>query len=214
MADEWWDTDAEIEAEPGVPVEPEPRGLSEIELYNAPKTITASWVEKQLTKAEWKSFKNSRLGPHLIEAMCKDASKGLSKRAIMARAGYSLDSWYLWVQKAEEGVEPYSLWYRCMLIAIAKAEGELIDLVKLGAQGDWKAAKWLLEQLNKGEYGPTPVQQTVNVHGDVNQTNEHSVNYLSQDDAVDVARIMQQIGVIPRSAPPAIEGEVIDESDD
>lgn len=211
---EWWEIPAEVEAEPSkLPAKREPEGLSETELYRAPKKVTAQWVEAQLSKQEWRehSRTTSKLTPQLIASMAIDASKGLSKRTIMARAGYNPVMWDRWLRKAEEGQEPYALWWRCMLISMANVEEDLLATVRMHTETDWKAAKWMLEQINKEEYSPNPkIASTINVHGDVK--NENSVNYMSQEDAVSVARILQTIGALPKGE--VIEAEVIDEESD
>lgn len=208
---EWWDIPAEVEAEPSkLPAKRQPEGLSETDLYRSPKKVTARWAEAQLSKSEWRDHAKtaSKLTPQLMESMSLDASKGLSKRAIMARAGYHPVMWDRWVKKAEEGQEPYALWYRCMLISMSQVEESLLDTVRLHTATDWKAAKWMLEQINKDDYGPAPTTNaTINVNGDV--TNENSVNYLSQDDAVSVARILKGIGALPSED--VIEGEIVEE---
>lgn len=207
---EWWETDVSLEVSPAKTVaKPDPPELSETDLYRAPRQVTIKWVEAQLPRRDWEENR-SNLNPQLITAMAKDAAKGLSKRTIMARAGFGPRTWDLWVRKAEEGLEPYGVWYRSMLISFANKEEELLDMVDIGAQTDWKAAKWRLEQLNREDYGEVKgAVPTVNINGDVKQ--ENSVNYLSQDDALQVAGILKTIGALGKSE--VVDAEIVEEGD-
>lgn len=207
---EWWEVETDVESNPGLPVKREPAELSQVDLYRAPKKITAKWVVGQLPMSDWDGFHNKRLNPHLIEAMAKDAARGLSKRAIMARAGYHVRTWSNWVKWAEEGQEPYALWYRCMLVSFASKEEEMLDLIDTHAETDWKAAKFRLEALNREEYGQTAgTATTVNVHGDVKAGDTNSINYFTQEEALNVASIMQAIGALPQA--PVVDAEVVEE---
>lgn len=217
MSDEWWDTPVEIEAEAGPPAVRKPRELDEVQKYRMPSTVTAKWVEAQLTKKEWADIKRTqtslKLNPYLIDSMCRDAKKGLSKRSIMARAGYNVQTWDRWEEKAAAGQQPYALWYSCMMLSISTVEEDLVDTIRLQAQSDWKAGKWLLEQLNKDEYSPTPKNQIVNVAGDVHAETTTSVNYMDDQKALEVAKLLQGFGVIPQIEN-VIEGEVIEDASD
>lgn len=211
MGEEWWAQEVETDAQPGLPVVKKPKIVDEVDSYRIPTNVTAAWIRSQLTKQEWDDIKSTQnrllLNPELIASMCKDAKKGLSKRSIMARHGYSVQTWGAWERKAADGMQPYALWYTCMMISISSVEEELMDNIRDAGREDWKASKWLLEQLNKDEYGPTPKGATVNINGDVN--NETSVNHVSPSEAMNIAKIMQAIGALPE--PEVLEGEVIED---
>lgn len=215
MSDEWWAAETEVESTPGPPAVRKPRELDEVDKYRMPDRVTAKWVESQLTKAEWAEVKrtqgSNKINPHLIESMCRDAKKGLSKRSIMARAGMAVTTWNLWERKAAEGLQPYSLWYQCMMLAVSSVEEDLIDSIKLAGMGDWKASKWLLEQINKEEYSPAPKNQVINVAGDVT-SEQTSINYMSEDDSIQVAKLLQSIGAIPE-IDNVVEGEIVENND-
>ncbi len=221
MSDEWWDSSEVEDAPSRLPAKKVPKEMSNVDRYRMPDTPTAPWIEAQLTKKEWAEIKRTqgvtKLNPHLIEGMCEDAKKGLSKRSIMARAGYSLSTWYTWEKKAAQGLQPYSLWYQCMMISVSSVEEDLLENIKMAGMADWKASKWLLEQLNKDEYAPvTQRSTTVNVQGDLNATstdNSSSVNYMDDTKALEVARLLQQFGVVPTQIDNVVEGEVVDEGD-
>lgn len=214
MSDEWWAAETEVEVQPGKKPVRKPAELDEVDKYRMPKTINAKWVEAQLSKTQWSQIKRTQSGtalnPHLIESMCKDAQKGLSKRSIMARSGYSVQTFYAWERKAAEGIEPYALWYKCLLLSISNVEEDLIKNIRLASMEDWKAAKWLLEMQNKDEYGATPTTQITNIAGDVKA--ENSVNYMTEDDALQVAKLLQSFGAVPQ-IDNVVEGEVVEDED-
>jgi hypothetical protein len=215
MSDEWWAAEIDVTDEAGPPAVRKPRELDEVDKYRMPTVVTAKWAQAQLSKAEWAQIKRTqgslKLNPYMIESMCKDARKGLPKRAIMARAGYHVNTWHVWERKAADGIQPYTLWYQCMMLSISSVEEELLDDIRMQTQGDWKAAKWLLEQLNKDEYGPTPSTQITNITA--NEVNaEKSVNYMTEDDALQVARLLQSIGAVPQ-IDNVVEGEVVEDED-
>lgn len=215
---EWWDNETEVEAEAGLPAKRQPKEFTEVEQYKLPSVITAKWIKAQLTKDEWVEVDSTqgsnKLNPFLIESMCRDAKKGLSKRSIMARAGYAATTWNLWERKAAEGELIYALWYRCMMVAVSSKEEKLLEKIEMAGDDDWKAAKWLLETLNRDEYGPTPKSQTVNIAGDVHSESTSSVNYLSQEESVDVLKLLQGFGVKNLARPEidnVVEGEVVED---
>ncbi len=217
MSEEWWEAETEVEATPGPPAVRKPKELDSVDAYRLPTTITAAWIEKQLTKSEWAQIKRSHprltLNPYIIENMARDAKKGLSKRSIMARAGLSASTWTHWEHKAAEGEQPYLLWYQMMMYSISSVEEDLIENIKMAGMADWKASKWLLEQLNKEEYSPTPKNQIVNVAGDVKtENNTNSINYMSDEKALEVAQLLQNFGVVPQIEN-VVEGEVVENDD-
>jgi len=179
-----------------------------------PDTLTVRWIHAQLPKETWDWVKDTKpkckINGYLIKAMSDDAKKGASKRAIMAKAGYNVATWGVWERKAMEGEQPYLLWYQCMMHSFASVEDELLEAVRMSASTDWRAAKWMLEQINKDEYSPTPKNQTVNIAGDVNTRSKTSVNYMSDENALEVAQLLQQFGVVPQLEN-VVEGEVIED---
>lgn len=181
-----------------------------------PSTLSVRWIHAQLPRETWEWIKDTKpkckINGYLIESMCKDAKKGASKRAIMAKAGYNVATWDVWERKAVVDQEqPYLLWYQCMMHSFASIEDELRENVRLHAQSDWRAAKWMLEQINKDEYAPTPKNQTVNISGDVhNKTdNKTSINTMSDETALQVAQLLQGYGVVPQID----EAEVVEETE-
>lgn len=215
MSNEWWAEETEVEAEAGPPAVRKPKELDEVDKYRMPKTVTAKWVQAQLSKTEWAQVKRTQgsnlLNPHLIESMCRDAQKGLSKRSIMARAGYAVSTWNQWERKAAEGIQPYALWYQCVMLSYSSVEEEEMQKIRLAGLEDWKASKWILEQLNKDEYGPTPKTQITNISGDVSSTTEQSINFMSEDEAIKVAQLLRDIKAIPQ-VENVVEGEIVEDN--
>lgn len=206
MSNGWWD-ESEVEATPSkgnLPAVPEE--FSEAELYRVPERLTAGWIERQIPKSVWKESR-SKLNPHLILSMAEDAGKGISKRAIMARAGYSVNTWHAWVKRAAAGEPVYELWYKCILFAASSKEAELIEKVDGAATSDWRAAKWLLEQINKEEYAEATGNLTVNVDNSKDKT---TINSISDNNAVSVAKILQELGV---AGGDVVDGEVVEDED-
>lgn len=185
-----------------------------------PDTLTVRWIHAQLPRETWEWIKDTKpkckINGYLIESMCKDAKKGASKRAIMARAGYHVSTWNQWEAKAQAGEQPYLLWYQCIMHAMASIEEDLLESVRVAALGDWKAAKWMLEQINKDEYSPTPKSQTVNIAGDVHQKTDTtaSVNYMSNDTALEVAKLLQGFGVVPEITDGSVDAEVVEDGEE
>lgn len=214
MSDEWWAAETEVEVEAGKPAVRKPADLDEVDKYRMPPKVTPKWIEAQLSKAEWSQIKrtqkNCKLNPYLIDAMCADARKGLSKRSIMSRAGYHVATWNSWENKAAQGIQPYALWYQCMMLSISSVEEDLVKNIRLASLEDWKAAKWLLEMQNRDEYGASPSTQITNITGDV--VEEKSVNYMTEDDALQVAKLLQSFGAVPQ-IDNVVEGEVVEDAD-
>lgn len=199
---EWWDG-SEIEGvSPGKKLPVPAQEFSEAELYRVPDRLSAGWIEKQLPRSVWKDNR-SKLNPHVIASMCDDARKGLSKRAIMARAGFGLQTWNQWEHKAADDSPVYALWYMCMIHSISSVEEELIGTIRDATENDWKAAKWLLERINKEEYSDAPAG--VNIH--LNKTeNQTTINTITDEDSLAIAAILKEIGAVPDAE--IIEGEV------
>lgn len=224
--DEWWVDALELDGDTE-PVNPDEVAITadstDLEIAGAnrlpglpqvfmPPNITQEWVRSQVDLTQWPA--GSALNPALIVELCKYARKGLSKRGMMARVGLAVNTWYAWEAKAREGLEPYATCMRAVSYSASQVEEELLDKVKMGADTDWKAAKWLLEMGNREEYGSGDkggTQVTIN-NGDVTN-NTASVNYVTQDDALEIATLLEGIGALKKSNHPVLEGEVLDDDD-
>lgn len=202
--------EAEIDLDgvgPGKELEARPPGMTSVELSLLPDKLTVEWISRQVPKKTWRA-NQTILNPHLIHKMHKDIRKGLSQRAVAARAGITHTTWYRWERQAAQEIEPYATWYRCMLHGVALLEDELIDHVRTAAGADWKAATWLLGKINREEYAETKGSTTTNVHieGDVGA--KQTVNSLDNDDAERIARIMGRIGALP-----TVDVEIVEEGE-
>lgn len=224
MSDDWWETTAapteEVYPAPRQPNLPSRLESDEYEQFRMPERLSDSWVRSQMTKAQWEKAPRAggvRMNPAMVVAMMDDAKKGLSKRSIMARAGLPNGTWARWERMASdrEAHPFFALWHLCMIHAISSVEEDLLDSVKMAAISDWKAAKWLLEQINKEEYAPAAAGSNitqVNVDASTKSTNVNSVNYVSEEKALEVGKLLMSLGVIP-SEDNAIDAIVEEEAE-
>lgn len=175
-----------------------------------PDTITKAWVEAQLPKSVW-SRKNAKLNPSVIAEMSKIAAKTPSKRGLMARFGLHLNTYYLWERKAAAGEQPYALWHQCIMHGFSQLEDELLDNVRGHAVTDWKAAAWYLARLNREEYGEKQSTTQISVQGEGGS--KVTINRITDDDAMAIARIMGEIGALPAGDADVVDGEVVGEDE-
>lgn len=81
----------------------------------------------------------------LIEKLCSYVRMGVSI-AISAQAeGIPVDIVQDWLIKSESGQEPYSTFAK--RIMQAKAQGEILHIQRIVAQGSAKESQWLLERM-------------------------------------------------------------------
>lgn len=176
-----------------------------------PDTITKTWVEAQLPKSVWAEARRGggKCTPSVIAEMAKVASKTPSKRGLMARFGLTVRTYYLWEQKAAQGMQPYALWHQCVMHGFSQIEEELLDNIRGHAVSDWKAAAWYLARLNREEFGEKQPTTEISVSSD--GASKVTINRITDDDALAIARIMNEIGALPSSESNVIEGEVVRE---
>jgi len=177
-----------------------------------PDKITKAWVEAQLPQSVWKKHKNNRCTPTIIAEMARVAGKTPSKRGLMARFGLTHQTYYVWERKAAQGEQPYALWHQCVMHGFSQIEDELLDNIRGHAVVDWKAAAWYLARLNREEFGEKQATTQISVQGEGGS--KVTINRITDDDAMAIAKIMDQIGALP-AAPSndVIEGEVVSESE-
>lgn len=174
-----------------------------------PDTITRAWVEAQLPASTWK--KARKLSPGVIAEMAKIAGKTPSRRGMMARFGLAISTYYQWERKAAQGEQPYALWHQCIMHGFSQLEEELLDNVRGHAVSDWKAAAWYLARINREEYGEKQSSTQIEVKGEGGS--KVTINRITDDDAMAIARIMGDIGALPSADPKVIEGEVVREDE-
>ena len=175
-----------------------------------PDTITKTWVESQLPASVWNRNKASKCTPVLIAEMSKTAAKTPSKRGMMARYGLTIKTYYMWERKAANGEQPYALWHQCIMHGFSQLEEELLDNVRGHAVSDWKAAAWYLARLNREEYGEKQPTTEIQVNSD--GASKVTINRITDDDAMAIARIMNDIGALS-GGDNVIEGEVVREDE-
>lgn len=205
-------TDIEVaESERSAEVEKLPPQFEES--AQIPEKITATWVRAQLPKSTWDRHKSNKCTPSVIAEMAKVASKTPSKRGMMARFGFHVQTYYLWERKAAQGEQPYALWHQCVMHGFSQLEEELLDNVRGHAVADWKAAAWYLARLNREEYGEKQATTQISVQGE--SGSKVTINRITDDDALAIARIMDEIGALPsgQASGNVIEGEVVQEDE-
>lgn len=182
-----------------------------------PKKLSVEWIREQLPAEFWENLHhNCQCVPETIYIMSEYARRTPSKRAIAVRAGLHERIWSQWEERAQNGEQPYLLWYQCMAYALSELEEELLDNIRGAAMSDWKAATWMLGKINKAEFSDSRGgSNTVDNRSGDNSTNiqiegdKLTVNSLSRDDAARISEIFQEIGAF--SKPEALEsGEVVD----
>lgn len=174
-----------------------------------PSRLSPNWVEGQLQKAVWKDTR-SAINPQSICFMAGLRAQAMSIKGVMARMGLSPGAWHSWMKRAREGEQPYLLWSQCMGHAQADMEEELLDNVRNAATTDWKASSWLLGKMQPDDYSDKigTTNNTINVHGDVN-TQQTTVNSISNEELQDVMGIMNEINVLKRLEP--VDAEIVEE---
>lgn len=209
--DRYWGDEAEIklpDLTKAQKLPPQPVLFSAEAESFVPDKLTIAWVEAQLPAGVWKENRSS-LTPSMVKYMAELAGKGCSKRAILARCGFNVNTWANWEKRAAEGEQPYALWYQLVQYYWAGKEIELLSVIDRHANLDWKAAQFRLKTLNRDEYHEaSPVAgTTVNINNNDNSKTETTINRLEAADVVRIAAIMGQVGVV---GPAAIEGTVVD----
>jgi transposase len=92
--------------------------------------------------------------PEIQEIMLESVSMGLPIRFACDRAGISHTAHYEWLQKAEEGLQPYADYAYAM--KKAKADAVLVRLSRIDAAaeaGAWQADMTYLERVYPEEFG-------------------------------------------------------------
>lgn len=212
---DFWNTDqSEIEVEESEKVSTEIAKLPPQfpETAAIPDTITKTWVEAQLPKSAWSKSKQAKCTPSVIAEMAKVAAKTPSKRGLMARFGLSVATYYKWERQAALGEQPYALWHQCIMHGFSQLEEELLDNVRGHAVTDWKAAAWYLARLNREEFGEKQSTTQISVQGEGGS--KVTINRITDDDAMAIARIMGDIGALPAGKGEVIEGEVVREDEE
>lgn len=87
----------------------------------------------------------SKMTPPVVETICDGIRKGLSYKLAAQRAGVGFDAFNRW-RKSNRAFRDQ--------VEVAEAEGAYanIERIDTAAQGDWKAAAWLLERRHPEAY--------------------------------------------------------------
>ncbi len=207
--DFWNEENSEIEITDttGAEVETYAPQFTEPETAALPAKFTKTWVSAQLPKSAWPTHGNAVISPILIAEMAEAAKMSTSKRALMARFGLNLSTWYEWERRAAKGDRPYVLWHQCIMHSLSQVEEEMLENIRGHAVTDWKAAAWYLQRLNRDEYSDKQPSTQVTVQNEGGS--KVTINRITEDDARQIANIMGQIGALPPED--VVDGEVVDE---
>lgn len=185
-----------------------------------PHKITAEWVREQLPKKVWDTVKRNggQCSPETIHCMADIARRTPSKRSISIRAGLHPKTWQRWEALAEQGEQPYLLWYQCMALSLSELEEEMLDNIRGAAVSDWKAATWMLSKINKEEFaeqkgGGDSSSTSIEIKNDKNSA-KVTINTLTREDTEKIGAIFQQIGAFqPQEleSGEVVDGEVVEE---
>lgn len=91
--------------------------------------------------------------PENIAKVCAALRLGVSQECAATSAGLCDRTFYTWMEKGREGIEPYAQFLREVHAAENDAERELVELIKASAPDDWKAGAWLLERRHPRRWG-------------------------------------------------------------
>ena len=93
--------------------------------------------------------------PEVIEAVREAMETGATQRIAQDYAGISETSWYEWMTKGAQGVEPYAEFAAAVKAGKGTGAVRNLKIIKAAAPNDWKAAAWMLERVHnywKGEH--------------------------------------------------------------
>jgi hypothetical protein len=91
--------------------------------------------------------------PETTAKICAALRLGVSQECAATSAGITERSFYIWLEKGREGLEPYVQFLQEVHAAENDAEMELVNLIKASAQDDWKAGAWILERRHPRRWG-------------------------------------------------------------
>tara|TARA_Y100000310_G_scaffold216327_1_gene217368 strand:+ start:261 stop:632 length:372 start_codon:yes stop_codon:yes gene_type:complete len=90
----------------------------------------------------------SKLTPEVQENIARAITAGNYQDVAAQYAGISPATFYLWMQKAEDGKHPFLEFSEAIKKAHADYEVRNVAIIGSAAQKTWQAAAWLLERRN------------------------------------------------------------------
>lgn len=96
----------------------------------------------------------SKLTPRTVAAVLQNIANGGYIEAACVAAGICKQTYYNWLERAEEDPEScYAEFAEMLERARAQAEIDNISIIKGAAATNWQAAAWLLERTQPDKYG-------------------------------------------------------------
>jgi transposase len=84
----------------------------------------------------------------IAKELCDYLRAGLPVSTACARAGIGRSTYHRWIQRGEQGEEPFATFRDASKRARAEAESEVLEGIKAaGVAGQWQAYAWLAERL-------------------------------------------------------------------
>lgn len=108
-----------------------------------------------------------------IDEVCEGVKVGMTVNNACRAAGVNPTTYYVWRQKAKDGVEPYAGLYERIITAMAQGERTLAGRVFKASEDDWRAALAILERTHGKRWG-----RTMDVRAKVN----HVISKMSDDE--------------------------------
>jgi hypothetical protein len=103
--------------------------------------------------------------PEKVAQICEFLRQGVSQECAATSAGLCERTFYVWLEKGREGVEPYVQFLQQVNAAENDAERMLVDTIRTQAAEDWKAGAWLLERRHPRRWGRLDRSEVTGANG-------------------------------------------------
>ena len=92
--------------------------------------------------------------PDVTKTIIEALRKGHFVTNACKMAGIDGDTYYIWLKRGRQGEEPYATFAKEATAARSVVIDKMIDVIQTCAvQGDWRAASWYLEKVDRQNYG-------------------------------------------------------------
>lgn len=92
------------------------------------------------------------LTPEVQEIICTELRNGMPIRQSCDYAGICTETYYVWMSKGSEGIQPYADFFHAATRARVEGTRALASTVREAALDDWRAAAWMLERRAPDEW--------------------------------------------------------------
>lgn len=118
---------------------------------------TAEW-DPILDGWNWQAPHRRKLDRRMAETLCELICEGLTLTLAAAHVGIYPRTFHAWM---DEGAKDIDAGRHTMLATLrratqcARAAGsrQMLEVVRVHARGDWRAAQWYLERCHRGQFG-------------------------------------------------------------